>query len=73
MIYTDLNPTMHNLRKLEQYCGNVALKINTKLGGTTAQLRLEAPFLENKHFMVRTPWIGIHFLTLMESHSWVLR
>ena len=44
-------------KKLSQYCGNVALKINTKLGGTTAQIagapKDWAPFLKDKHFMVR--------------------
>lgn len=43
-------------RKLSQYCGNVALKINTKLGGTTAQIagapKDWAPFLKDKHVMV---------------------
>jgi hypothetical protein len=44
------------IRKLDQYTSNVALKVNTKLGGTTAELAgtMEdyAPFLERRHFMV---------------------
>ena len=47
-------------RKLEQYCEQLALKINTKLGGTTVRMAGEekgpggwAPILGDRHFMVR--------------------
>ena len=52
-------PSFLGHRKLDQYCGNVALKVNTKLGGSTSQMAGEvkeprgwAPLLGDKHFMV---------------------